>query len=83
MSKAQEIREEFNFVFMGGGVRVAGAVLPLLIFILLNPFLGVNIALGGSLAIALIFAVVQLIRREKVIYVLGGIGGVVRRPERV
>lgn len=76
MSKAQELREELRLVLMGRGVGVAGAVLPLLIFILLNPYLGVKIALGGSLTAALVFAVVQIVRKERVIFVLGGIGGV-------
>lgn len=76
MSKVRELAEEFRTVFTGRG-SIADSVLPPLVFLILNGLLGLEVALGGSLAVALLIGALRLFRRQSLRYALGGLGGVV------
>lgn len=73
--RVQEIKEELQSVLTGRG-NWLDAVLPPALFILLNAFLGLNIAVGGAISAALLFSAYRLIRRQPVRYAIGGIGAV-------
>ncbi len=76
MSRIKELQEELKSVLSGRGARLLDSFTPLLIFLVANPLFGVNIALLGSLAVADLFAIYRLLRRESLVYALGGLGGV-------
>ena len=71
-----EIWEELQTVF-SGGIRWVDSVLPALIFVILNTIVGFEVALWGSLGIALLFVGFRLLRRQPLRYAIGGLGGVV------
>jgi hypothetical protein len=76
MSRLTEIREELKSVLSGRGARFLDSFLPLLIFLIANPILGVDYALWGALIVAGLFAIFRLIKRESLVYAFGGLGGV-------
>jgi len=76
MSRFKELQEELKLVLSGRGARLLDSFLPLLIFLVANPLFGVNIALGASLVVAGVFAVFRIIKKESLVYALGGLGGV-------
>ena len=75
-SRWAEIWEELQTVFLGRGGWV-DALLPPLIFIILNTIFGFEVALWGSLGIALLILGFRLVRRQPLRYALGGFGGVI------
>jgi hypothetical protein len=76
MGRFAEIWEELKSVLSGRGSRFIDSLLPLLIFLIFNPLLGVDIALWSALAIAGLFAILRIIKKESLVYALGGLGGV-------
>jgi hypothetical protein len=76
MTKLKELQEEFKLVLSGRGLRLLDSFLPLLVFLIVNPLVGLSPALWGSLAVAALFAIYRIIRRESLVYSLGGLGGV-------
>lgn len=76
MSRLKELQEELKTVLSGRGARLLDSFLPLLVFLIANPMLGVNIALGAALAVTGVFAVFRIIQKESLVYALGGFGGV-------
>jgi hypothetical protein len=76
MSRFKELGEELKSVLSGRGARLLDSFLPLLIFLVLNPLLGVDAALWGSLVVAGLFAIVRILKKESLVYALGGLGGV-------
>jgi len=76
MSKLKELREEFSLVLSARGLKLLDSFLPLLVFLIANPLVGLNIALWGAIAVAALFAIYRIIRKESLVYSLGGLGGV-------
>ena len=76
MSRIKELQEEFKLVFSGRGARLLDSFLPLLVFLVANPLVGINYALWGSLAVAGLFAAYRLFQKESLVYSLGGLGGI-------
>ena len=76
MSRLKELQEEFKSVLSGRGTRLLDSFLPLLIFLVANPFLGANIAILGSLIVAGLLAIYRIVNRKSLVYALGGLGGV-------
>jgi hypothetical protein len=76
MSKLKELREEFSLVLSGRGLKLLDSFLPLLVFLIANPLVGLNIALWGAIAVAALFAIYRILRKESLVYSLGGLGGV-------
>jgi hypothetical protein len=75
MSKLVEIGQELRAVLAGRG-NLVDAVVPPLIFVLLNALLGFPYALWGALAVALSFTILRFARGQNWRYALGGLGGV-------
>ena len=73
MSRIKELQDELKTVFAGRGVKILDVVVPLLIFLAINPFFGLNIALGASIGIAVIFFLVRIFKKENLNYALGGL----------
>lgn len=59
----------------GRGARLLDSFLPPVVFLLVNFVAGVNVALWSALAIAALFAVARIARRENLAYALGGLSG--------
>jgi hypothetical protein len=77
MSRVREIQEELKSVLNGRGLGILSSLLPVIIFFAAYPSLGVNLALLVSMLTGGVFSIFQLLKREKLIYSFGGIGGVV------
>jgi len=74
--KVRELVEEFRTVFAGRS-NLIDSIVPPVIFLIVNALLGFQVAMWGSLAIALLITVVRLGRRQSLRYALGGVGGVI------
>ena len=74
--KVRELTEEFRTVFSGRS-NVTDSIVPPLIFVVMNAVLGLQYAVVGSLALALLITVVRLSRRQPLRYALGGVAGIV------
>lgn len=75
MNRLNELREELKSVLSGRGARLLDSFLPPVIFLILNSLAGVDVALWGALAVAALFAVIRIGRKENLAYALGGLGG--------
>ena len=73
-SKSRELLEEFRSVL--GKVGLLDTILPPVLFLALNSFLGFQAAVGGALALAILIAVLRLGRKQSLLYSLAGIGSV-------
>ena len=74
-NKVRELFEEFRVVMTGRG-NLVDAVLPPLIFLLINAWLGFTAAMWSALVMALLFAGWRLVRRQPLWSALGGVAGV-------
>ncbi len=75
MEKAREIVEELRMV-LAGRSGFLDSLLPPLLFVLINLVWGVQIAIWTSLGLAVLIAVYRLLRRQSLLYALGGAGAV-------
>ena len=73
MSRIKELQDELKTVFAGRGLKILDVVVPLLIFLAINLFFGLNIALGASIGIAVIFFLFRIFKKENLYYALGGL----------
>jgi hypothetical protein len=76
MSRFQELLEEFKMVFSGKGGNLLDSFFPLLVFLIVNPLLGLRFALWGALLVAGGFSLYRVLKKESLVYALGGLGGV-------
>ena len=75
MVKAREILEELRTV-LAGRSSLLDSLLPPLFFVLLNAIWGVQVAIWTALGVAVVVAAFRLLRRQSLLYALGGAGGV-------
>jgi hypothetical protein len=75
-AKFRELADEFRTVVVGRS-NLADSVIPPVAFMILNAVLGFEYAMWGSLALAVVFAVVRLVKGQPLTYALGGLGGVI------
>lgn len=75
MSKLQELFEQFSTVFSGRGANVLDSIAPLFIFLVVNRWLGINIALLVALGAAALFALYRIRKKGNINYALGGFAG--------
>jgi len=75
MGKLKELQEELKSVLSGRGARLFDSFLPPVVFLILNPLAGVNIALWGALGVSALFTAYRILRKENLAYALGGLGG--------
>ncbi len=76
MGKVRELTEEFRTVVVGRS-NITDSIVPPLVFVVINALAGLQVAVTGSLAFALLIALVRLSRRQPMKYALGGVGAVV------
>jgi hypothetical protein len=71
----REISGEFRDVVLGRG-GVVDAVLPPVLFVIVQALWGFQAAMWSALGLALALGVVRVVRGQNVLYALGGAGGV-------
>lgn len=74
MGRLNELQEELRSVLSGRSARLVDSFLPPLVFLIFNSLVGVDVALWGALAVAALFAVIRIGRKENLAYALGGLG---------
>lgn len=72
-SFSQEIREELQSVLKG---KTLDALLPPLIFVILNNLVSINSAIISALILASYYLILRLIKKQSILYALGGWFGV-------
>jgi len=75
LGKFREITDELRTVFAGRS-NILDSILPPILFLIINALAGFEIAMWSSLAVAGIITGLRLYRRQRLLYALGGIGGV-------
>lgn len=75
-AKLQELAAELRQVFAGRDLRLLDTLLPPLIFLGATLFLPLQISIYASLAAAVLIAGRRLLRKQSLVYALGGLGGV-------
>lgn len=75
MSKLKELQEEFASVLTGRGSRLVDSFFPPVVFLIVHSLSNVNTALWSALGVATIFAAYRILKKENLIYALGGLGG--------
>ncbi len=73
--KWRELLDEIRFVFAGRN-SFLDAVLPPIIFLLVNGLVGFQAAMGSALAVSIVFAIVRIVRKQSLWYALAGVGSV-------
>lgn len=76
MTKLKELQEEFSAVFSGKAAKLPDSFLPPIVFLVANPLFGLGFALWGALIVAGLFALYRILKKESLVYALGGLGGV-------
>ena len=74
--KVRELTEEFRSVVVGRS-NITDSIVPPLVFVVINALWGLQYAIAGSFAFAMLIALLRLSRRQSVKFALGGVGGVV------
>jgi hypothetical protein len=72
----RELLDEFRSV-VGARGRIVDAILPPLIFVVVNAIMDLEYAIGSSLIVVFLFFLYRLLRSQSFGYALGGLGGVV------
>lgn len=75
MDKVREILEELRMV-LSGRSSFLDSLLPPVFFVLLNAIWGMQVAIWASLGLAVVIAIYRLLRRQSLLYALGGAGAV-------
>ena len=73
--KWRELLDEIRTVFAGRN-SFLDAVLPPIIFLLVNALVGFQAAMGSALAVSVVFAIVRIVRKQSLWYALAGVGSV-------
>ena len=76
MSRFKELQEELKSVFSGRGARFLDSFIPLLIFLVANLLFGVNMLYGDLWQQQVCLLSFELLKKESLVYALGGLGGV-------
>jgi len=74
-NRLHEILEEIKIVF-SGRTNTIDAIIPPLLFLILNGFFGFTVAMWSSLAIAGFICSLRVLRKQPLIYAFGGLAGV-------
>ncbi|MBK8782188.1 MAG: DUF3159 domain-containing protein [Anaerolineales bacterium] len=62
--------------YFSGRNSFLDAILPPIIFLLVNGLVGFQAAMWGALLLSVVFAVVRIIRKQSLLYALAGVGSV-------
>ena len=74
-SKLHELLDELRAVFAGRNSFI-DAILPPILFLLINGLAGFQAAMWSALALSMVIAVVRITRRQSILYALAGVGSV-------
>jgi hypothetical protein len=74
-SKWRELLEELRTVFTGQN-SFFDAILPPIVFLLINGLAGFQAAMGSALILAVGIAILRIVRKQSLIYALAGVGSV-------
>lgn len=69
-SKGKEIIEELKSVFLG---KTLDAILPPLVFAIVNGFFGLTYAILSSVILSIIFGILRILRKQNWFYAFGGL----------
>jgi hypothetical protein len=75
MLRWRELLDEFRTVFAGRN-SFLDAILPPILFLLVNGLVGFQAAMWSALALSVVFAAVRMFRKQSLTYALAGIGSV-------
>ncbi len=75
MLKSRELLDEFRTVFAGRN-SFLDAILPPILFLLVNGLAGFQAAMWSALALSVVIAVARIVRRQPLTYALAGVGSV-------
>jgi len=75
MLKSRELLDEFRTVFAGRN-SFLDAILPPILFLLVNGLAGFQAAMWSALALSVVIAAVRIFRKQSLTYALAGIGSV-------
>ena len=75
-AKLRELWEEFRAIFAGRS-NLVDSVIPPLLFLIVNPLLGFNYAVWGSLLVSVLLSLFRLSRGQPLKFALGGLGGAI------
>jgi len=73
VNRIKELQEELKTVFAGRGVKILDVLVPLLIFLAINPFFGMVPALGAAIGSAVIFFLIRVFKKDNLYYALSGL----------
>lgn len=76
VDKIRELQAELKTVFAGRGAKVLDVIVPVLLFLVINPILGLSAALIAAIGSGVLFFLIRIIRQENIYYALGGLGAV-------
>ena len=74
-SKSRELIDEIQTVFSGRN-SFLDAILPPILFLLINGLAGFQAAMWSSLALSVVIAAMRIFRKQYLIYALAGVGSV-------
>jgi hypothetical protein len=74
-NKWRELLDELRTVFAGRNSYL-DAVLPPIIFLVINGMVGFQAAMWSALALSVVIAIFRIIRKQSLIYALAGVGSV-------
>lgn len=74
MQLLKDIKDELK-QFLSG--KTVDALIPPIVYVLVNNLVGLKNAVIAALSIAVILALFRLFKKESILYALGGIAGVV------
>lgn len=74
-NKLRELLDELRIVFAGRN-SFLDAILPPIIFLVINGFVGFQAAMWSALALSVAIAIVRVIRKQSLLYALAGVGSV-------
>ena len=73
--KWRELLDEFHILFTGRN-SFLDAILPPILFLLINGLAGFQAAMWSSLALSVVIAAMRIFRKQSLIYALAGVGSV-------
>jgi len=74
-SKSRELLDELRTVFAGRN-SFLDAILPPILFLLVNGLVGFQAAMWSALALSVVIAAARIVRRQPLTYALAGVGSV-------
>ena len=65
MNKVKEIQEELRIVFASQGIKIIDSLVPLVVFLILNPLLGLNLTIVIAICVGVSVVLFRLVNKAK------------------